>query len=702
MTAIALTLGTPALGQPADPPVELLTEFEAFCQGDFFNDPQAKCFPLDWLDTYTRLSLNTFIVCPTMGIEDYDGIDNFRSSLNRLAVSDTGETGTGLVNTQLVNTAQGAITIEYPAARGTPTDVVAELHLFAELTSTNLGPPPQACPMNDQTRDYTDSVQLVGVLEIDQTVRLTDRVGDFDVLGQFSIGDLVPPGLYPFVTETANAGSGDDSPDVVVIEQGFLAFTMPDCDGNGVSDFDQIDTDANGTPDGCEQVQNVTQGTGWASLQGAVNAANDFDEILIRAGTLEQSGTFVSKPLTIRGEGKDVSIIDAGYVDRCLFIADTGPGMVIEDITFLRGDSFVEGELAGNVLVGNNAQVAFDRCAFRDGRSTNGNGGGLAVFGDTTSVSLNECDFTGNQATFDGGAVILYNQVQAFLTDCTFANNSAGFSGGAALLFDQSFAFFDRCVLEDNSASAGGALAQGGSSIIDMRQCAFRRNIASGGGAAQFAFGSNFFQATNTLFADGIAQGGAALQLQGTADARLINCTVAGNQAFNTLTLAGPDNQLVAFNCIFAGNSGLNGPDSLTAGSVIERCIFPEAFGTSIAFDPLFVDAAGGDYRILASSPAIEAGDPAASPQDAADLDQNPRVADDAGIPGFAVDIGAYEFQGASCLPDTNGDGVLNPADFSAWIIVFNGNSALADQNRDGVNTPADFSAWILNYNAGC
>jgi len=54
------------------------------------------------------------------------------------------------------------------------------------------------------------------------------------------------------------------------------------------------------------------------------------------------------------------------------------------------------------------------------------------------------------------------------------------------------------------------------------------------------------------------------------------------------------------------------------------------------------------------------------------------------------------------CPADTNGDGSVTPADFSAWIAAFNAMSPQCDQNGDGSCTPADFSAWIANYNAGC
>jgi hypothetical protein len=55
----------------------------------------------------------------------------------------------------------------------------------------------------------------------------------------------------------------------------------------------------------------------------------------------------------------------------------------------------------------------------------------------------------------------------------------------------------------------------------------------------------------------------------------------------------------------------------------------------------------------------------------------------------------------ADCPADTNGDGIVSPADFNAWIQAFNAMSAACDQNGDGLCSPADFNAWIQNYNAG-
>jgi len=62
----------------------------------------------------------------------------------------------------------------------------------------------------------------------------------------------------------------------------------------------------------------------------------------------------------------------------------------------------------------------------------------------------------------------------------------------------------------------------------------------------------------------------------------------------------------------------------------------------------------------------------------------------------------ALETPCMTCTADVNGDGMLSPADFSAWVSAFNAMAPECDQNEDGNCSPADFSAWVANYNAGC
>ncbi|MEL7484568.1 MAG: GC-type dockerin domain-anchored protein [Planctomycetota bacterium] len=137
----------------------------------------------------------------------------------------------------------------------------------------------------------------------------------------------------------------------------------------------------------------------------------------------------------------------------------------------------------------------------------------------------------------------------------------------------------------------------------------------------------------------------------------------------------------------------------------------------------MFVDADGNDNvygtsddnpRLQPGSPAIDAGNNLViSPFGFTDVFGDARFRDDTGTPdtgvgdgvNAVVDIGAAEFQGTTptdCLADTNNDGLLNPADFNAWVIAFNNQTPACDQNGDGLCNPADFNAWVINFNDGC
>ncbi len=50
---------------------------------------------------------------------------------------------------------------------------------------------------------------------------------------------------------------------------------------------------------------------------------------------------------------------------------------------------------------------------------------------------------------------------------------------------------------------------------------------------------------------------------------------------------------------------------------------------------------------------------------------------------------------------DQNADGLVTPADFSAWVSNYNSNNPIADVNQDGVVSAADFSAWVSAFNLG-
>jgi hypothetical protein len=109
------------------------------------------------------------------------------------------------------------------------------------------------------------------------------------------------------------------------------------------------------------------------------------------------------------------------------------------------------------------------------------------------------------------------------------------------------------------------------------------------------------------------------------------------------------------------------------------------AGGGNIDADPMFADAAGGDYSLTAGSPCIDAGDSTVIADDVVvDFAGAPRVVNDPASPqtgigvfGYFVDMGAREFEPAaapgSCPGDLTGDGVVDGADLGLLLGVWGG-----------------------------
>jgi hypothetical protein len=82
-------------------------------------------------------------------------------------------------------------------------------------------------------------------------------------------------------------------------------------------------------------------------------------------------------------------------------------------------------------------------------------------------------------------------------------------------------------------------------------------------------------------------------------------------------------------------------------------------FNGNIAADPLFRAPASGDYRLVWTSPCIDAGDNGMFPSDALDLDRHARVID-GNLDAFErSDMGAFEFQPLALVGSVHVGGAL-------------------------------------------
>jgi hypothetical protein len=208
-----------------------------------------------------------------------------------------------------------------------------------------------------------------------------------------------------------------------------------------------------------------------------------------------------------------------------------------------------------------------------------------------------------------------------------------------------------------NVADAGGALYLDQpyrgtiANNLFVGNHAFSRQLSTGGegGAIWLLIGADAeepLQIVGNTFSGNTAtsifageQGGAMAVLPVSAEAVIANNLLAFNSSGIYQRIGFSHHPVLVRNGMYNGASNYVG---LPAGA------------TDLVADPLFVNRPGGDYRLQAASPMIEAGNPAHI-LTSTDLDGAPR-AQDADYDGTsAVDIGAYEYS-----PDFDSDGTAD------------------------------------------
>jgi len=304
-------------------------------------------------------------------------------------------------------------------------------------------------------------------------------------------------------------------------------------------------------------------------------------------------------------------------------------------------------------------------------------GGG--IWCESTNALIKNCIVVGNRAEAWGGGIYRGTTV-----DSIIISNSAGYSvvgGGGGVhegvvircrvaynvtTFSKNGGGLYNCaaydsVIENNTAYDGGGAAHG-----TLHRSIVRNNTANyrGGGSLSSTL-INCLVHSNTA-----ASGGG-----GSKFGSIQSSTYVGNQG-------GGASQASVTNSILFGNS----PDNYDTPNVIRNSCttpLPDDGTNNIASDPLFYNAAVGDFRLATNSPCINAGTNLPWMNDSADLDGNPRIQEE------TVDIGAYEY------PSYNQNQILR-----AWLraqgLPDDGSADDLDFDEDGYAVMAE---WVTGTN---
>ncbi len=249
--------------------------------------------------------------------------------------------------------------------------------------------------------------------------------------------------------------------------------------------------------------------------------------------------------------------------------------------------------------------------------------------------------------------------------------NATGFSDsgwGGGIFVERSDLHLHNARVIDNTASRGGGIYISSSSprLVNVEILRNEATQAAQGGGGMFITASTSAPVLiNTVIFGNKGQYGGGIYMNNDSRPELINATISGNEAeyggglyiwlgahatlTNTILWGNEADELG--NEIYNATSGSaelshslyrNGPDDINEGGGFDL------IAGNLTSDPLFRNAEAGNLRLRAGSPAILTGSSAPYSETGAafgvftDPDGNDRIF------GDAVDMGAYEFDGAA------------------------------------------------------
>lgn len=390
--------------------------------------------------------------------------------------------------------------------------------------------------------------------------------------------------------------------------------------------------------------------TSWAnaatSVHAAFNVASVGDVVLVGEGTYQMTSALhltSSKTITLRGVATNQGAILRAAPGTNIIRVTDGYMPVIENLTLTGGHSTYGGAayMAGGIL---------RNCYLVNNTGTWAGGGAYLNHG---RCRVENCRIENNHSPGNTGGGLIVMVDGAVIEDCVIAGNSADTGGGVSLTWSGNLV---RCSIVNNRAT--GNVGGGGVYVVgegaQIWNCAITGNVSHSRGGGVMMYRGWLL---NSLVADNVASnsGGGVFSQGYTNTARLgsfiQNCTIAGNSS------TGLGCGVYATQYTYVVNSVIysNGADDWHNAGGNEVVVNYSCFGefvpgvSNLNANPLFVG--GGDYRLQAGSPCIDAATGLTWHAGAYDLANMPRQV------GVAVDLGAYEYQGEG-VPDTDNDGM--------------------------------------------
>jgi len=384
----------------------------------------------------------------------------------------------------------------------------------------------------------------------------------------------------------------------------------------------------------------------FASIQYAINASNNVDKIYVQSGTYYENLNFNGKNITLLGEDKLTTIIEAEDADSRI-------------VTFNSGENTT--------------------CVLSGFTISNSQYGAISVEG--SSPTLENLIIKGNTAN-DGGGIYVNNSQGLTINNCELSENSSTGHGGGLSIWYNSNVLINNSTFTNNESQTGGGLYSFNSSL-DINYSIFNSNVASGDG------------------------GGITISSTSNSQLDMVNATMYDNSATtdpesNGIRLAGSGPSANITNSIIwekVSGYGFSITYSNIQGQGDDDFEIYPGEG-NIAQIPLFnsVDSSNPDYNLTVCSPCIDAGYPEETDADGSIIDMGalPFITQGYNCDGnIDVEIGDEVFGGVVFYVGEGSDGQYGLVASTDYIGTGTWQQAF-DQSASYENN--GYTDWYLPY----
>ena len=270
------------------------------------------------------------------------------------------------------------------------------------------------------------------------------------------------------------------------------------------------------------------------SVDRMISSENRCSSIAVQNGLLDMTrSTFTKNSIEPNQDGMGVTslMLTSASVSiiECRFEQNTAP--------------------IGGAVAMSESNVTFADSSFE---ANTARSGGVMVFGDSSTVRIQSCDFFMNEALELGGVLVAIES-RLIVTDSVFEKNSANNSGGCILLEGLSNLTMSFTAMNNNGAAFGGAVALEGKTSGNLMNSSFRMNSASTSGGDVYVEDSTL-TVQKCQFSDGSAKsGGGIFSVSSTVSIRK---TVASNLVAGQFGgfCSGGNSEIQLKGCVFSDN----------------------------------------------------------------------------------------------------------------------------------------------------